>query len=165
MNRKFYAVPAAFCLAATVVAAQAPAGEKPADNRPAAPAPTAQQPTRPAEPSAMAANKVTYTGCVKAGTAADTWVLENAQVAAKAGAPESSTVGTAGTPGMAFNLDPAATVNVKAHANHKVEIVGTLAPAASGAGAPSATAGAAGSTAPRQQFKVESLKMVSATCP
>ena len=171
MKRSFDAVPAMFCLAAAVVTAQAQA---PADrpNPPAAEQPAAQQPTtprpstppaRPAE-SASAANKVTYTGCVKPGTGTDTWILENAEAASRAGASAPSTVGTSGTSKMTFNLDPAATVNLKSHANHKVEVVGTLSPAkpdASSAGA----AGAAGASAPRQQFSVESVKMVSATCP
>ena len=166
MNRSLYAVPAMFCLAAAVVTAQAPAERpNPAAEQPAAqqPAPRPTTPARPAEPSAAAANKVTYTGCIKPGTAADTWILENAEVALRAdaaGAP--ATVGTSGTSKMTFNLDPAATVNLKAHANHKVEVVGLLSPAK--ADASSASAAAAG-TAPRQQFSVESLKMVSATCP
>jgi hypothetical protein len=177
MTRALYAIPAAFCLAAAVVTAQTPAGDKPADTRPATQQPAGQQPAKPSQSSTMAGDKVTYTGCVKPGTTAGTWTLENAQAAAKAGASSPSTVGTSGT-GTTLNLDPAATVNLKAHANHKVEIVGTLAPAKSGtdaagssagasatAGASSSTAGAAGSSAARQQFSVESLKMVSATCP
>jgi len=63
---------------------------------------------------------------------------------------------------MAFNLEPASSVNLTPHANHKVEVVGTVSPAKAGA---DAAAGAAGAQAPRQQFSVESLKMVSATCP
>ena len=173
MNRSLFAVPAMFCLAAALVTAQAPAerpapaADQPAAQQPATPRPTtpptpAQQPTRP-ETSAMAGNKVTYSGCVKPGTAADTWVLESAEVAQKADASAPSTVGTSGTAKTTLNLDPAATVNLKAHANHKVEVVGTLSPAKSGADAPAA--GAASSQAARQQFSVESLKMVSATCP
>jgi len=160
MNRSLFAVPAMVCLAAALVTAQAPA---PADrpNPPAAEKPAAQQPATP-ETSAMAANKVTYSGCVKPGTTADTWILENAEVGAKAGASTPSTVGTSGTAKMTLNLDPAATVNLKAHANHKVEVVGTLSPAKSGADA--AAAPAAGAQAARQ-FSVESVKMVSATCP
>ena len=174
-------MPAAFCLAAAVVTAQAPAGEKPARraknllNPPAPQQPTGgQQPAKPSQSSTMAGDKVTYTGCVKPGTAADTWTLENAQVAAKAGAASPSTVGTSGT-GTTLNLDPAATVNLKAHANHKVEVVGTIKPGTGAAGASagasataggaSSTTGAAGSSAARQQFSVESVKMVSATCP
>jgi hypothetical protein len=175
MTRVLYAMPAAFCHAAAVVTAQAPAREKPAGTPPATQQPTGgQQPAKPSQSSTMAGDKVTYTGCVKPGTAADTWTLENAQVAAKAGAASPSTVGTSGT-GTTLNLDPAASVNLKAHANHKVEVVGTLKPAtgaagssagaSSTAGGASSTAGAGGSSASRQQFSVESVKMVSATCP
>lgn len=180
MIRSFYAVPAMLCVTAALVTAQAPAGEKPATQQPAAQQPTtprpttppttAQQPTRPADSSTMAANKVTYTGCIKPGTTEGTWILENAEVAQRADAASTpSTVGTSGTSKMSFNLDPAATVNLKSHANHKVELVGTLSAPKSGAAASTPAAGATtsttASTTNRQQFSVESLKMVSATCP
>ena len=173
MNRSLFAVPAMVWLAAVLVTAQAPAdrpnppaAEQPAAQQPTTPRPStpptpAQQPASPSETSTMAANTVTYTGCVKPGTAADTWVLENAEVAQKAGASSPGTVGTSGTAKVTFNLDPAATVNLKAHANHKVELVGMLSAAKADA---SATA-AATAGAPRQQFSVDSVKMVSATCP
>lgn len=172
MNRSFYAIPAMLCLAAAMVTAQAPAGDKPADTpaaaeRPAAQQPAAQQPTtpRPTSPPSetSAANKVTYTGCVKPGTTAGTWILENAEVASKAGASAPGAVGTSGAAKVALSLEPAATVNLTPHANHKVELVGTLSPAKAGAAA--APSGAAGAQAPRQQFSVVSLKMVSPTCP
>jgi len=173
MNRSLFAVPAMVWLAAALVTAQAPAdrpnppaAEQPAAQQPTTPRPStppmpAQQPASPSETSTMAANKVTYTGCVKPGTAADTWVLENAEVAQKAGASSPGTVGTSGTTKMTFNLDPAATVNLKAHANHKVELVGKL----SAAKADASASAAATASAPRQQFSVDSVKMVSATCP
>jgi hypothetical protein len=136
---------------------------------------------------------MTYVGCLKPGTSTGTWVLENA-APQKAGATGSGTVGTSGRSTMTLNLDPAATVNLKAHANHKVEIVGMMstgsgATAAAGAkggeaaagvtgptgpadeagtpGAAGVTAGAGTATAPASghHFSVESLKMVSATCP
>jgi hypothetical protein len=165
--------------AASMVAAQAPAQDRPpADNPavqkpavPATPAPTppsAQQPSppQPAQ-SASPMSKVRYIGCVKPGTAADTWVLESAELApptsgkesAAAQAPSPSAVATAGGK-LTFNLDPAATVNLKSHANHKVELVGTVSPAKS-----SSSSAAPSTTPDRQQFRVESLKMVSATCP
>src|SRR5688572_17085576 len=174
MIRSLYAVPATLCLAAAVVTAQAPAGEKPATNPPATqqpagqpPAgqqPSTQKPTTPAS-STMSGDKVTYTGCIKAGTTEGTWVLENAETQ-KAGAPASGAVGTSGTSKMSLNLDPAASVNLKGHANHKVELVGTV--SKGGAASSSAsTPGAAGTQAAGQgqRFSVESLKMVSATCP
>jgi len=158
MKRTLYAVPAMLCLTAAIVTAQAPADPPAAP--PAAQQPTTAKPSTPPGASASAANKVTYTGCVKPGTSPGSWVLENAEAAQKAGASAPSTVGTSGTSKVTLNLEPVSTVNITPHANHKVEVVGTVSPAKSGADAP-----AAGATAPRQQFSVESLKMVSATCP
>jgi hypothetical protein len=158
MKCTLYAVPAMLCLTAAIVTAQAPAGDKPA---PAPDKPAAQQPATPPAPSASAAtNKVTYTGCVKPGTGADSWILENAEAAAKPGA-SSSTVGTSGTSKMTLNLSPAASVDLKPHANHKVEVTGTVSAAKPSADAPAA----GGAGAARQQFSVDSVKMVSATCP
>ena len=162
MKRTLYAVPAMLCLTAAIVTAQAPAGDKPA---PAPDRPAAQQPATPstppaAPPASAATNKVTYTGCVKPGTAADAWILENAEAAAKPGA-SSSTVGTSGTSKMTLNLSPAASVDLKPHANHKVELVGML----SAAKADASASAAATASAARQQFSVDSVKMVSATCP
>jgi len=189
MTRSFYAIPAIVCLAAAVVTAQAPAdrpaGDAPAAQQQPAPAqPPAQQPTtpkptappasetaRPADPaSATSANLVTYSGCIKAGTTPGTWVLENVEAAARPGASTPGTVGTSGTSKtMVFDLDPAATVNLKAHANHKVELNGTLSPAKStmpsASAPPSSAPGAATAQIARQQFSVQGLKMVSATCP
>jgi hypothetical protein len=159
MTRSLYAIPVILCLAAGAVAAQAPAGDRPTPATPAAQQPTtppaAQQPAKPTETT----NKVTYTGCVKPGTAAGSWILENAEAALKPGASP-STVGTSGASKMAFNLNPASSVNLTPHANHKVEVVGVVSPAK-----PSADAPAAGAQAPRQQISVESVKMVSETCP
>jgi hypothetical protein len=156
MKRSLYAVPAMLCLAAAIVTAQ----DKPAGNPPATQQPAAQQPApRPSTPpaaSASAADKVTYSGCVKPGTGSDTWVLENAEASAKPGASP-STVGTSGTSKMTLNLEPAASVNLKPHANHKVEVTGSISAAKPAA---DAAPGAA-----RQQFSVESVKMVAATCP
>ena len=175
MNRSLFTVPATFCMAAAIVTAQTPA-ERPAGNPTAGQEPAAQQPTtpRPADKSAMAAQKVTYTGCIKPGTTMGTRTLESAEVAAKTGvpAPGSSAPGTVGTSGSAkttLDLSSAATVNLKAHVNHKVEVVGTLSPAKTGAGAAASSSSAAGAAhqgaAAHQQFTVESVKMVSTTCP
>ena len=162
MTRTLYAVPAMLCLTAALVTAQTPAPDRPAAEQPAAQQPTTPKPATPPASSASATNKATYTGCLKPGTSAGTWILENAEVALKPGASAPSTVGTSGMSKATFNLEPASSVNLTPHANHKVEVVGTLSPAKSAADAPSAAA--AGQT-PRAQFSVESLKMVSATCP
>ena len=55
----------------------------------------------------------------------------------------------------------ASSVDLKPHANHKVEVTGTVSAAKPSADAPAAGA----ASAPRQQFSVDSVKMVSATCP
>ena len=159
MVRSLYAIPAMLCVTAALVTAQAPAGEKPApQNPPAAEQPRAQQPpARPAESSASAASKVTYTGCVKPGATPGTWILENAEAASKAGAAAPGAVGTSGGSKTTFSLDPAASVNLTPHANHKVEVVGMVSPAKAGPDA--------GASAPKQAFNVESLKMVSPSCP
>ena len=169
MPRPLYVIPATLCLAAAVVTAQGPAGQQPS--------------------STMAGNKITYVGCVKPGTSTGTWVLENAE-ARKPAAAGSGAVGTSGKSTTTLSLDPAATVNLKAHANHKVEIVGTMSSRSGAAAAaepkggeaeagvtgptdakgeaPTTAGGpgtAAGTRASGQHFSVESLKMVSATCP
>ena len=156
--------------AVSFVAAQAPA------DKPAAQQPAAQQPSTPATPpsSASSAAKVTFTGCLKPGTSADSWVLENAEKgsAASASAAPSSSPSAAATAGggskMTIALTAKPTENLKPHANHKIEVTGTVGPAASAA-SPSGAAGAAGAgasaAAPRTNLSVESVKMVSATCP
>lgn len=130
---------AALCTIA--VAAQAPA---PQGDKAAAPAPAAQ---------ASSAGKVTYTGCLKPGTAADSWTLENAEVASAAG-KSTATSGSASK--MTIGLSAKPTENLKPHANHKIEVTGTV----------SKTGGASSSsTTPGQTLAVESFKMVAATCP
>jgi hypothetical protein len=141
-----------FC--AATLSAQNPAPERPAGTAGAAPAaaePAAQQPAPDKSPAA--ANKVTYTGCVKPGTAPETWILENAEVAK----PGQTTAATSGTSKNTLNLTTKMGTDLKPHANHKIEVVGTIAPAKPGA------APAAGPA--RQEFVVESVKMVSTTCP
>ena len=134
----------------SIVAAQTPAAP-PAGQDPSA------KPAAPA-PQSSAASKVTYTGCLKPGTAADSWTLENAEVASAAGAKAPSATATSGAASkLTLGLNVKPTENIKPHANHKIEVTGTVSKAAGGA-SPSATA-------PSQTLIVESVKMVSATCP
>lgn len=131
----------------SIVSAQTPAAPPAGQEKPAAPAPSA---------SSSAANKVTYTGCLKPGTAADTWLLENAEAASA----KSAATATSGASKTTLNLTVKPSENLKPHANHKIEVTGTVGPAAPPSG------GAAGAaSAPRQSFTVESFKMVAATCP
>ena len=152
----------------SVLAAQAPDRESAVPRDPAQQQPT-QKPTTPPAAAAQAdASKVTYTGCLKPGTAADTWILENAEVASAAGAKSpAATAGTSGTASSKMTLGVTAkpTDNLKPHANHKIEVVGTLSPNRSAAGAAGATPSPSASTTPTQNITIESFKMVSATCP
>jgi hypothetical protein len=145
--------------AAVTTAAQTPAQDRPApepavQQAPQKPAP-AQQPSAPAPEKSTAANKATYTGCLKPGTTPGSWILESAESAAAASAP----VGTSGAMKTTLSLSAKPGTDLKPHANHKIEVVGTVAPAK-----PSSDPAAAPS-APRQELTVESLKMVAATCP
>ena len=139
-------LPVLLC-AAAVAAAQTPAPD-----RPTATAGTAlirrlfssQQPSNHPPSSRLrqcqkraAANKVTYTGCVKPGTAPETWILENAEVAK----PGQATAATSGAMKTTLNLTTKVGTDLKPHANHKIEVVGTVAPAK-----PSADAGPTGSS-------------------
>ncbi len=161
MVRSSVCVLALLC-AAAVVAAQTPAQQPPAAPQPKTQQPAQQPPAPPPQPAQ--ANKVTYTGCLKPGATAESWTLENADMASAASAtakPGEGTVGTSGTAGSKtiFNLSAKAGENLKPHTNHKIEVVGTVSQAS-----PSGAASGATST-PRQTLNVESFKMVSATCP
>ena len=147
----------------SIVAAQNPAPAQP----PATPAPaqqqTTQKPSTPAASQSSQAGKVTYTGCLKPGTTADSWTLENAEMASASGSKSSATAATAGTASKTtFGLTVKPSENLKPHTNHKIEVVGTVSPSTAGA---SSAASSTSSSAPRQNITVESVKMVSATCP
>jgi hypothetical protein len=166
----------AILFAATLLAAQAPAEQqKPEAQQPAAQQPAQQQPAQqqPASPAQTAqANKVTYTGCLKPGATAQSWILEESEMASAAGATAKPGEKPAGTSGTAtkttlnLGLGGKGDDTLKPHANHKVEIVGTMGAASAAGAAPGGAApGAAPSTPPRQTLNVESVKMIAATCP
>lgn len=144
-----------------------------------------------AQPGSQAsAQKVTISGCIQnapaasatasaggakaeAGGAAEgarasasagtqNFVLANAKMASGSGAGSAGAVGTTGTAATRYELDG----DVKAiqpHLNHQVEITGTVQSSSTSAGQTSSTAGTRAAAAPR--LKVDSVKMVSATCP
>ena len=146
MNRWLTFVPALLC-AGALVTAQTPAQEKPAGGPP----PATQAPAAPPAAKESAAGKVIHSGCIKPGSAPDSWILESAELSKPGGAPS---VGTSGATKTSFALSAKSGTDLKPHANHKVEIVGTVAPAKAGGG-----------DAPKQELTVDSLKMVSTTCP
>ena len=155
------------------VAAQQPAtqGQQPAtpSDRPAIQGerPTTtpgQQPTTRAEsPASTQAARTTIAGCIQtappspvaagapAAPAASKFELANAKGVSGGGAV--GTTGAAPT-SMRYRLE-GDEKTISAHLNHQVEITGTVSPA---------TAGAAGATAATPMLKVESVKMVAATC-
>ncbi|HKY22741.1 MAG TPA: hypothetical protein VJM31_16125 [Vicinamibacterales bacterium] len=163
-----------------VAPAAPPAVTLPTTPRPATPPPS-QQSAKPAE-SAVAATTVTYTGCLKPGATSGTWILDSAELArqvggqASASAPAASSESAVGTSGMTkptFTLSTKPGADLKPHANHKIEVVGTIVPAKptaqasvqTGSEAAGASVATASVTPARQEFTVESFKMVSAACP
>jgi hypothetical protein len=136
----------------------------------------AQDPST-AQSGAASGKSMTVSGCIQkaeppaagaTGTAGSTvasdttkFVLKNAS---SAGAATSGTAGTAGTAGAAagamateYRLD-ADDAKLSPHVGHKVEITGTVDKSASGA------ASSASSASASPKLKVDSVKMVSATC-
>jgi hypothetical protein len=128
---------------------------------------TSQQKPSPSA-QAGAGQTVTISGCIesapaataKAGeagasaTAGSKFVLADAKMA---GGAAGGAVGTTGG-SMRYTLEGEEKA-ISPHLNHQVEITGML----DKAGAPSAAGGAASATAP-PTLKVQSVKMVSATC-
>jgi hypothetical protein len=149
--------------------------QPPSTQAPPTQAPPATRPTPPASPGAASAatadKKVTYSGCIErqpasaaAVTGAPTmpFSLTNAS-AVGAGAPV-ATSGAAGAASAAktYRLEGTDAM-LTPHVGHKVEITGTIQdqPASAAAGA----AAAGSSNAPAARLKVDSVKMVSTTCP
>ena len=140
------------------------------------PVPDTQTPAAPTEqraatPQRPARDTVTISGCIQnapaqaaagaatsASPAGSKYVLANAKAAAARG----NAVGTTGSANTAtrYRLD-GEDKTISPHLNHQVEITGTVETSASATGAANA---AAGSAAAGPMLKVESVKMVSATC-
>ena len=168
MVRSLTFVPAMLCVAA-IAAAQTPTPAAP--ERPTNP-PAAQQPTTPRPDATMSATSVTYTGCLKPGTTPGTWILDSAELAKSMGAgsasaatPGAGAVGTSGVTKSTFTLNTKPdSPDLKPHANHKIEVTGSV--SAAKATASASPAGATASVTPAgKDFAVESFKMVSTTCP
>jgi hypothetical protein len=137
-------------------------GEQPA-------APTRQQ---PAPASRQAPEKVTISGCIQnaaAGGAGDAasaatapkFVLAKGKMVSGAAG---SAVGTSGTTPTVteYRLD-GEDKTISPHLNHQVEITGTI--QRSSASATGAANAAPGSAAAGPMLKVDSVKMIAATCP
>jgi hypothetical protein len=135
----------------------------------------AEQRRQPAPASSRAAqDKVTISGCIQnapaaaAGGAAPAsaseskFVLAKGKMANAAGANAGAAIGTTGTTaaGTQYRLEGDEKA-LSPHLNHQVEITGTVqSSSASATGAANAAPGSAAT----QTLKVDSVKMVSATC-
>jgi hypothetical protein len=156
--------------AAAVLSAQTPSPAAPA--QPGGQPPAVQQPTPPtSSPGASAStsasgDKVTWSGCLKPGTTAGTWILDSAEMPALATGAGGTAVGTSGASASkrAFNLSPKSGDNLTPHANHKIEVTGTVTPANTMPSTETAAADAPSAGAARPTLKIDSFKMVSATC-
>jgi hypothetical protein len=118
------------------------------------------------------ANKITVTGCVERadqvlsrdtlGTTVDsqTYVLIRAkQGAADATRPDAAPQDTPdATPGLIYRLEIEDDA-IDSHVGHRVEIVGST------PDAPVGTSGSAGESSPPIMLHVDSVKMLSSTCP
>lgn len=168
MKRTTLSMSALACVMTVGLAAQAPAGGA------QTPSTGGAQPPSTGAPSAAssdAKNTVTVTGCLAKASASSTPTTGAAAPAdtakfvlndVTADAPSSATAGAAGTSGSA--RPTASTYRIEGddskltpHVGHKVAITGTV--DSRSAGAASATAGADG-----PKLKVESVKMIAASC-
>lgn len=175
MKRFWSSVVTAAFAASVGLAAQG--GAPGAQGAPGAPPSPAGAQERPAPPQA-GGGKVTISGCIQsapasasaaagapaggagatASASAQNFVLANAKMASAGGA---GAVGTSGTAAARYELDGDAKT-ISTHLNHQVEITGTV--QSSSASATGAEKAAEGSRAAAPKLKVDSVKMVSATC-
>lgn len=152
MSKFWSGVVAASFVVTVGLSAQEPAaprgGGAPGGGGAQAPAPAAQ--------AGAQAKSVTLNGCIQAAPAAGAAAASGPKfiLASKAapGAPAGGAVGTSGTGAMRYSLD-GEEKTISSHLNQQVEVTGTVQPPAAGA------APGAGPT-----LKVESVKMVAATC-
>ena len=146
------------------------AQEPPSASAPGAPG-GAQRSTPSAQSTSGTNRTVTLSGCIQnapaasasanaAGASASASTAPKFVLSTKpaSGAAAGAAVGTSGT-AMRYQLEGDEKA-ISPHLNHQVEITGTVENSASGA--PAAGAGASAASGP--MLKVESVKMVAATC-
>ena len=140
-----------------VLGAQAPAP-------PAAPAGTSGATGRRHQPQPAT---VTFSGCLKPGASAGSFILADAApvpaTSADASKAEPQARGTTGS-AKSYNLMGKTGEDLSKHVNQRIEVTGTVSAAAPSASAP-ATPPAGGTPQPTENVNMQSFKMVSATCP
>ena len=163
----------AACLAVAGVIAQEPNSAAP----PTSSTPQTSQ-TQQAPPSSSAST-MTVTGCIERASqvspsastdvgSQDFVLIKPAAAAAGSTAGGSGAAGTTGTSGrtnqvVLYRLSSADASKLTPHVGHKVELTGMLDSSAAAA-KPSGTAEAGGSTNSAPAMKVDSVKMIAATC-
>jgi hypothetical protein len=131
----------------------------------------------PSSSASQAGKQVTFSGCIEkapsegaatsaAGSASPAFILTNAAPASSSASGTTGTAGTAGSasakPAAKYRLD-ADEAKISPHVGHKVEVTGTVEEQSS-ATATSSPSGATASTSTGPKFKVESVKMIAASC-
>jgi hypothetical protein len=156
---KLTMITAAMAMTAAVSVAAQTAGTKMPDDKMAKPAMAAKD-----------AKEMTYTGCVAAGTAAGTYMLNNmmSDMAAKPAATTQPAAGSMGKDTMRHDASMPMSVmlmgtkvDFSKHVGHKVSVTGTM--AKGDAMAKDAAVPASGSM-PMSSVSVSSVKMISTTC-
>lgn len=127
-------------------------------------------PSRPAmqEPSRDAAKAITVTGCLKAGDAADSFMLSDLKWNKDTSAP--GAVGTSGSAAPPAAIASASTLKVipsggtklSEHVGHTIEVTGTVAEKDKAVTSPDPAAPRPSASGPA--LEVRTVKMVSATC-
>jgi hypothetical protein len=144
------------CSLALVLYAQAP---------PPAQTPPAQTPA-PTEQAKSSPGSTTLTGCLKAGTEPDTFILTNIS-GAGAESAQKSAPGELAKADVSYKLSADSSIKLKDHVGHKVEVTGTL-----GGGKGFTATPPASSEKPSERpkaemanFKVSNIKHISPSCP
>jgi len=99
---------------------------------------------------------VNLTGCLQAGMEPNTFILKNVSTQAAAGSE--TRPAELAKADAEYRLTADATVNLKDHVGHKVEVSGIIT-------GQTQERSAASEAARMSQFKVKSIKQVSETCP
>jgi hypothetical protein len=103
---------------------------------------------------------MTLTGCLKAGSEPDTFILSNVSGAGTQAA-QTTAPGELARADVSYKLTADSNVKLKDHVGHKVEVTGTIAKGMTG----TAPSSADKPHADMAKLKVTSIKHVSPSCP
>jgi hypothetical protein len=129
----------------------------------------APQTTTQTTTKASETKTVSFTGCMAAGTAAQSFILNQAMPVGQSSRTVTGTSGTTTTSTTTYALVPAEKVVLTPHVGHKVEVTGELI-SGEAKTETTTTSPATGTTikettkTPMQQFRVTSVKMLAESC-